>query len=123
MKKLTVKLFIICAFISLQSCEHIMDQAEEKRAQENFTSEFMGKWTGTYSGDLSGSLTSECCQRCFRGSDKKCKWWNGFLLDQSYRVFFQYDSKIASGLYYLWKSAEQKRNVGNGKCKRNVESY
>lgn len=57
MKKPVIKLFIICALISLQSCEHILDQAEEKRAQENFTAEFMGKWSGTYSGDLSGSLT------------------------------------------------------------------
>lgn len=57
MKKLTVKLLLLCILISLQSCEHILDQAEEKRAQDNFTSEFMGKYTGTYSGDLSGSLT------------------------------------------------------------------
>lgn len=57
MKKLTVKYFLLCTLVSLQSCEHILDQAEEKRAQENFTSEFMGKYTGTYSDDLSGSLT------------------------------------------------------------------
>lgn len=56
MKNLTIKLFLLAALASLQSCEHILDQAEEKRAQENFTSEFMGRWTGSYSGDLSGSL-------------------------------------------------------------------
>ena len=40
----------------MQSCEHILDQAEEKRAQENFTSEFIGYYKGSYTGDLSGSL-------------------------------------------------------------------
>lgn len=41
----------------MESCEHILDQAEEKRAQENFTSEFMGNYSGSYTGDVSGSLT------------------------------------------------------------------
>lgn len=56
MKNLTVKILIACTFLSMQSCEHILDQAEEKRAQENFTSEFMGYYKGSYTGDLSGSL-------------------------------------------------------------------
>lgn len=43
--------------LSLQSCQHILDQAEEKRAQENFTSEFMGNYTGSYTGEVNGSLT------------------------------------------------------------------
>lgn len=57
MKNLTVKILIACTFLSMQSCEHILDQAEEKRAQENFTSEFMGNYSGSYTGDMSGSLT------------------------------------------------------------------
>lgn len=57
MKNLSIKIVAACLFLSMQSCEHILDQAEEKRAQENFTSEFMGKWTGSYSGDINGSLT------------------------------------------------------------------
>lgn len=56
MKNLTVKILIVCTLLSMQSCEHILDQAEEKRAQENFTSEFMGYYKGSYTGDLSGSL-------------------------------------------------------------------
>lgn len=56
MKNLTVKILITCTFLSMQSCEQILDQAEEKRAQENFTSEFMGYYKGSYTGDLSGSL-------------------------------------------------------------------
>lgn len=56
MKNLTVKILITCTFLSIQSCEQILDQAEEKRAQENFTSEFMGYYKGSYTGDLSGSL-------------------------------------------------------------------
>lgn len=56
MKNLTVKILIACTLLSMQSCEHILDQAEEKRAQENFTSEFMGYYKGSYTGDLSGSL-------------------------------------------------------------------
>lgn len=42
--------------MSLQSCQHILDQAEENRAQEDFTSEFMGYYSGSYTGDISGSL-------------------------------------------------------------------
>jgi len=56
MKNLTVKILIVCTLFSMQSCEHILDQAEEKRAQENFTSEFIGYYKGSYTGDLSGSL-------------------------------------------------------------------
>lgn len=43
--------------MSMQSCQYILDQAEEEKAQENFTSEFMGKYTGSYTGDMSGALT------------------------------------------------------------------
>lgn len=57
MKNLTVKVLITCTLLSMQSCEHILDQAEEKRAQENFTSEFMGNYSGSYTGDMSGPLT------------------------------------------------------------------
>lgn len=57
MRNRIIKICLLCIVVSLQSCQHILDQAEEKRTQENFTSEFMGKWTGTYSGDLSGNLT------------------------------------------------------------------
>jgi hypothetical protein len=57
MKNLTVKILIVCTLLSMQSCEHILDQAEEKRAQENFTSEFMGNYSGSYTGDVSGTLT------------------------------------------------------------------
>ncbi|WP_131725510.1 MULTISPECIES: hypothetical protein [unclassified Chryseobacterium] len=56
-KKIITQVVLLTAVVSLHSCQHILDQAEEKRAQENFTSEFMGKWTGTYYGDLSGNLT------------------------------------------------------------------
>lgn len=57
MKNLKVKTVVLCILLSMQSCEHLRDQAEEKRAQENFTSEFMGNYTGNYSGDVNGSLT------------------------------------------------------------------
>lgn len=56
MKNLIVKLVIVCTLLSMQSCEQILDQAEEKRAQESFTSEFMGYYKGSYTGDLTGSL-------------------------------------------------------------------
>jgi hypothetical protein len=55
-KNIKFIVFIFCALVSLQSCQNILDQAEEKRAQENFMSEFMGNYTGSYSGDVSGSL-------------------------------------------------------------------
>ena len=57
MINLKIKTLLLCMMISLQSCQQIIDQAEENRAQENFTSEFMGYYSGSYSGDLSGSLT------------------------------------------------------------------
>ena len=56
-KKHTLKIFLFCILLSIQSCQHILDQAEEQRAQENFTSEFMGYYSGNYTGDMSGSLT------------------------------------------------------------------
>ncbi len=57
MKNLKIKTLLLCLFISLQSCQQIIDQAEENKAQENFTSEFMGYYSGSYTGDISGSLT------------------------------------------------------------------
>jgi hypothetical protein len=56
MKNLTVKILFLFVLMILQSCEQILDQAEENRAQESFTSEFMGYYKGSYTGDLSGSL-------------------------------------------------------------------
>ena len=56
-KNLKIKTLLLCLFISLQSCQQIIDQAEENKAQENFTSEFMGYYSGSYTGDISGSLT------------------------------------------------------------------
>ncbi|KUJ52249.1 hypothetical protein [Chryseobacterium sp. JAH] len=56
-KKYALKIFLFCILLSMQSCQHILDQAEEQRAQENFTSEFMGYYSGNYTGGMSGSLT------------------------------------------------------------------
>ncbi|AZA54386.1 hypothetical protein [Chryseobacterium sp. G0201] len=36
--------------------QHVLDEIERDKNEENYTSPYMGKWSGSYSGDLSGTL-------------------------------------------------------------------
>jgi hypothetical protein len=50
--------FILTGFVilSLISCENILDDAQRKKEQENYTTPFMGKWSGNYTGEQNGTL-------------------------------------------------------------------
>lgn len=43
-------------FITLVSCEQILEERRYQNAQENYTSPYMGKWIGNYSGEGNGTL-------------------------------------------------------------------
>lgn len=49
-------LILLLSFLSIISCQHIIDQLDEKKEQENFSSAFQGKYTGSYVGDINGAL-------------------------------------------------------------------
>lgn len=48
--------FFASIFLSLFSCQQILDARYEEEIRENYTSPYMGKWVGTYSGQGSGNL-------------------------------------------------------------------
>lgn len=55
--KVTIKYFMILfSLLSVFSCQHVLDEIERDKNEENYTSPYMGKWSGSYSGDQSGTL-------------------------------------------------------------------
>lgn len=55
--KITIKyLTILFSLLSVFSCQHVLDEIERDKNEENYVSPYMGKWSGTYSGDQSGTL-------------------------------------------------------------------
>ncbi|ANF49205.1 hypothetical protein A0O34_00930 [Chryseobacterium glaciei] len=55
--KLKIKyLLIIFPLLTVLSCQHVLDEVERDKQEENYTSPYMGKWSGSYSGDQSGTL-------------------------------------------------------------------
>lgn len=50
------KLLLITSLIFLQSCDEMIDQIHENKAQQNYVSPYQGKYTGTYTGDSNGEL-------------------------------------------------------------------
>lgn len=48
---------ILAAFLMLQSCAQIIDEAMRENEQENYQNPFMGKYAGNYSGNLSGTIS------------------------------------------------------------------
>lgn len=42
---------------SFTSCNHIIDEIDRDREEENYTTPYMGKWQGSYTGDENGTLT------------------------------------------------------------------
>lgn len=54
---MTSKLLLILSVVFLlQSCDEMLDQIDENKAQQNYVSPYQGKYTGTYTGDSNGEL-------------------------------------------------------------------
>ena len=54
--KMKAKLLLIVFLVFLQSCDEMIDQIHENKAQQNYVSPYRGKYTGTYTGDSNGEL-------------------------------------------------------------------
>lgn len=49
--------FLWCLFLTITSCQRIIDNYWEKQALENYASPYQGNYDGIYTGDISGKFT------------------------------------------------------------------
>ncbi len=56
-------LLCVIFYFSLISCQQIMDNYWDRKADGNYTSSYMGVYKGNYSGDENGTLTLEVSEK------------------------------------------------------------
>lgn len=58
-------LFLLLVFISLGSCQQILDNYWDRRAEENYVSPYKGVYVGMYTGSDTGTLRVEISSKDF----------------------------------------------------------
>ena len=56
---------LFCAFLTLSSCEQIMDNYWERKTEENYVSPYKGVYIGNYTGSDRGTLRIEISKKDF----------------------------------------------------------